>query len=101
MQFDEQKDQVTVERILRVVFLDPERPSPVRINSHLIYHHVIPFDFQVITISLCFSSFKALEKLKRQLAEADSATEARKKPPVDAGPQVVGEGLVIDEWVSI
>lgn len=45
MQFDEQKDQVTVERILRVVFLDPERPSPVRINSHLIYHHVIPFDF--------------------------------------------------------
>ncbi|XP_022880244.1 vesicle-associated protein 4-1-like [Olea europaea var. sylvestris] len=66
--FDEQRDQVTVERILRVVFLDPERPSP------------------------------ALEKLKRQLAEADSATEARKKPPVDAGPQVVGEGLVIDEW---
>ncbi|KAL2523602.1 Vesicle-associated protein 4-1 [Abeliophyllum distichum] len=66
--FDEQKDQVTIERILRVVFLDPERPNPV------------------------------LEKLKRQLAEADSATEARKKPPVDAGPRVVGEGLVIDEW---
>ncbi|KAM3302379.1 vesicle-associated protein 4-1 [Capsicum chacoense] len=66
--FDEQKDQVTIERILRVVFLDPERPSPV------------------------------LEKLKRQLAEAEAALESRKKPPVEAGPKVVGEGLVIDEW---
>lgn len=28
-QFDEQKDQVAVEQILRVVFLDPERASPV------------------------------------------------------------------------
>lgn len=28
-QFEEQKDQVTVERILRVVFVDPERPSAV------------------------------------------------------------------------
>ncbi|KAH9802907.1 Vesicle-associated protein 4-1 [Citrus sinensis] len=67
--FDEQKDQVTVERILRVVFLNAERPSP------------------------------ALEKLKRQLAEAEAALEARKRPPPDTGPRVVGEGLVIDEWV--
>lgn len=66
--FDEQKEQATVERILRVIFLDPERPS------------------------------SALDKLKRQLAEADAATEACKKPPVDTGPKVVGEGLVIDEW---
>ncbi|CAI9784150.1 unnamed protein product [Fraxinus pennsylvanica] len=66
--FDEQRDQVTLERILRVVFLDPEHSTP------------------------------ALEKLKRQLAEADAATEARKKPPPDTGPRVVGEGLVIDEW---
>ncbi|URE38082.1 MSP (Major sperm protein) domain [Musa troglodytarum] len=66
--FDEQKDHVAVEQILRVVFLDPERPSP------------------------------QLEKLKRQLAEADAALEARKKPPEDAGPRIVGEGLVIDEW---
>lgn len=28
-QFDEQKDQVAVEQILRVVFLDVERPTPV------------------------------------------------------------------------
>jgi len=41
-----------------------------------------------------------LEKLKRQLAEADAAVEARKKPPAEAGPRVVAEGLVIDEWVS-
>ncbi|KAA8526872.1 hypothetical protein F0562_008899 [Nyssa sinensis] len=66
--FDEEKDQVIVERILRVVFLDVERPSP------------------------------ALEKLKRQLAEAEAALEVRKKPPTDTGPRVVGEGLVIDEW---
>ncbi|KAL2495927.1 Vesicle-associated protein 4-2 [Forsythia ovata] len=66
--FDEQRDQVTLERILRVVFLDPERSTP------------------------------SLEKVKRQLAEADAATEARKKPPADTGPRVVGEGLVIDEW---
>ncbi|GAU42497.1 hypothetical protein TSUD_101100 [Trifolium subterraneum] len=66
--FDEQKDLVTVERVLGVVFLDPERPSP------------------------------ALEKLKRQLAEADAAVEARKKPPAETGPRVAAEGLVIDEW---
>ncbi|CAH9063192.1 unnamed protein product [Cuscuta epithymum] len=66
--FEEQKDKATVERVLRVVFLDPERPS------------------------------SALDKLKRQLAEADAATEAYKKPVVDTGPKVVGEGLVIDEW---
>ncbi|KAG5561475.1 hypothetical protein RHGRI_004503 [Rhododendron griersonianum] len=66
--FDEQKDQAVVEQILRVVFLDVERPTP------------------------------ALEKLKRQLAEADAALEARKKPPEDTGPKIIGEGLVIDEW---
>ncbi|KAI3466162.1 hypothetical protein Pfo_022825 [Paulownia fortunei] len=66
--FDEQRDQVTVERVLQVVFLDPERANP------------------------------ALEKLKRQLAEADAAIEARKKAPANTGPRVVGEGLVIDEW---
>ncbi|XP_062018428.1 vesicle-associated protein 4-1-like [Rosa rugosa] len=66
--FDEQKDQVAVERILRVVFLDAEHPTP------------------------------ALEKLKRQLAEAEAALEVRKKPPADSGPRDVGEGLVIDEW---
>ncbi|KAF3453590.1 hypothetical protein FNV43_RR04030 [Rhamnella rubrinervis] len=67
--FDEQKDDVAVERILRVVFLDVARPSP------------------------------ALEKLKQQLAEAEAALEVRKKPPpAELGPRVVGEGLVIDEW---
>ncbi|KAG2717193.1 hypothetical protein I3843_03G164500 [Carya illinoinensis] len=70
--FDEQRDHTAVEQVLRVVFLDPERPSP------------------------------ALEKLKRQLAEAEAeaeaAVEARKKPPEDTGPRIVGEGLVIDEW---
>ncbi|THU55992.1 hypothetical protein C4D60_Mb11t12570 [Musa balbisiana] len=66
--FDEQKDQVAVEQILRVVFLDPDHPCP------------------------------QMEKLKRQLAEAEAALEARKKPPEDTGPRIVGEGLVIDEW---
>lgn len=66
--FDEQKDQVAVEQILRVVFLDVERPST------------------------------ALEKLNHMLAEAEAALEARKKPPEDTGHKFVGEGLVIDEW---
>lgn len=66
--FDEQKDQVAVEQILRVVFLDAERPSA------------------------------QLDRLKRQLAEAEAALEARKKPPEDTSPPIVGEGLVIDEW---
>ncbi|XP_050214143.1 vesicle-associated protein 4-2-like [Mercurialis annua] len=66
--FEEQKDQVAMEQILRVIFLDPERSSPT------------------------------MEKLKRQLADADAAVEARKKPPEDAGPRIIGEGLVIDEW---
>ncbi|KMS98366.1 hypothetical protein BVRB_4g093220 [Beta vulgaris subsp. vulgaris] len=66
--FDEQRDQATIERVLRAVFLDPDRPS------------------------------SALEKLERQLAEADAAVEIRKKLPTDNGPKVVGEGLVIDEW---
>ncbi|KAL5774613.1 hypothetical protein ACOSP7_012170 [Xanthoceras sorbifolium] len=66
--FDEQKDQVAREQILRVVFLDPERSDP------------------------------ALEKLKRYLAEADAAVASRKKPLEDTGPRIIGEGLVIDEW---
>ncbi|KAI5660756.1 hypothetical protein M9H77_20079 [Catharanthus roseus] len=66
--FDELKDQVAVEQILQVVFLEPDRASP------------------------------ALEKLKRQLAEAEAELEVRKKPPEDTGPRILGEGLVIDEW---
>lgn len=66
--FEEQKELVAVEQILRVVYLDPQRSTP------------------------------ELEKLKKQLAEAEAAIEARKKPPEDAAPRVVGEGLVIDEW---
>uniref|UniRef100_A0A7N0RF72 MSP domain-containing protein n=1 Tax=Kalanchoe fedtschenkoi TaxID=63787 RepID=A0A7N0RF72_KALFE len=66
--FDEQQDQVATEQILRVVFLDVDRPTP------------------------------ALEKLKRQLAEAEAALETLKKPLEDTGPKMIGEGLVIDEW---
>ncbi|KMT04478.1 hypothetical protein BVRB_8g181470 [Beta vulgaris subsp. vulgaris] len=66
--FDEQKDQVAIEQILRVIFLDVERPNA------------------------------AFEKLNRQLAEAEAELEARKKPPEDNGPKIIGEGLVIDEW---
>ncbi|KAL1206572.1 Vesicle-associated protein 4-1 [Cardamine amara subsp. amara] len=66
--FEEQKNQVAVEQVLRVIFLDVDRPSA------------------------------AMEKLKRQLDEAEAAVESRKKPPPETGPRVVGEGLVIDEW---
>ncbi|XP_031094234.1 vesicle-associated protein 4-2-like [Ipomoea triloba] len=66
--FEEQSDQIAKEQILQVVFLDAGRPTA------------------------------ALEKLKRQLAEADAAAEASKKPAKDADPQFIGEGLVVDEW---
>lgn len=66
--FDEQKDEVVIERILRVIFLNAERPTP------------------------------ALQKLKHQLAEAEVELELRKKPQVDTSPKVVEKGLVIDEW---
>ncbi|KVI10376.1 Major sperm protein [Cynara cardunculus var. scolymus] len=59
---------IVVERILRVIFLNAERPTP------------------------------ALEKLKHQLAEAEAELELRKKPQVDTSPKVVEQGLVIDEW---
>ncbi|CAI0550077.1 unnamed protein product [Linum tenue] len=66
--FDDMKDQAAVEQILRVVFLDPESPNP------------------------------ALQKLNRQLAEAEAELENRKKPPEEPAPRPTGEGLVIDEW---
>ncbi|CAJ1956474.1 unnamed protein product [Sphenostylis stenocarpa] len=66
--FDEQREQVATEQILRVIFVDLERPSPV------------------------------LDKLKRMLAEADAVVEVRRKPPEEKGTGVAGEGLVIDEW---
>ncbi|KAL4179333.1 hypothetical protein AMTRI_Chr13g119530 [Amborella trichopoda] len=70
--FDEQRDAVSVEQILKVIFLDPDAPC------------------------------RELEKLKNQLADAEAAAEARKKPPPaeedTAAPRQVGEGLVIDEW---
>jgi hypothetical protein len=52
-----------------------------------------------ITYGILFFFIKILEKLKRQLA--DAALEARKKPAEDAGPKIIGEGLVIDEWVRM
>ncbi|KAL4554968.1 hypothetical protein LXL04_037578 [Taraxacum kok-saghyz] len=66
--FEEQKDDVVAERILHVIFLNAERPTP------------------------------ALEKLKHQLAEAEAELETRKKPQVETGPKAVEQGLVIDEW---
>ena len=62
-----------------------------------VFHDV---DLCLITV-LLFLYTKAMEKLKRQLAEAEAAVETRKKPPPDTGPRVVGEGFVIDEWVSM
>ncbi|CAK9207582.1 unnamed protein product [Sphagnum tenellum] len=68
--FEEQKEVVAVERILRVVFIDPQRASP------------------------------ELERLQKRLAEAEAAEAAHKKPKEDKIPKgtLVVEGLVIDEW---
>ncbi|TYK02188.1 vesicle-associated protein 4-2-like [Cucumis melo var. makuwa] len=66
--FDEQKDRVAVEQILQAVFLDPDHSNP------------------------------ALEKVCRQLAEAEAAAEMRHKPAEETDPKIVGGGLVLDEW---
>ncbi|CAN8308497.1 unnamed protein product [Cochlearia groenlandica] len=69
--FEEQKDHVSEEQVMRVVFLDPKSPNPM------------------------------MEKLKRQLTEADAADEARKKAAegiIISGPKPIGEGHVIDLW---
>lgn len=58
-------------------------------------------DTRILMISLVHSFSKQLEKLNNQLAEAEAALEARKKPPEENGPKIVGEGLVIDEWVHL
>lgn len=39
-QFDEQKEQVAIEQILRVVFLDPERSTPVSVVCCLTIHRL-------------------------------------------------------------
>jgi len=100
LQFDEQKDQIAVEQILRVVFLDAERPSPVSLSNSFFFFLNAMQLFKNIRFGLHILAtfFKQMDKLKRQLAEAEAALEARKKPPEDNGPRIVGEGLVIDEW---
>ncbi|KAH9332014.1 hypothetical protein KI387_004122 [Taxus chinensis] len=67
--FEEQKDLVFVERVLRVVFLDPERPS------------------------------QELEKLKKRLAEAEAIKQAQKVPEDNKAEKSAAppEGI-IDEW---
>lgn len=70
--FDENKESLAVEKVLRVVFLDPQRPS------------------------------KELEKLKKRLAEAEAAdNEARKKPVDDKAAKPPGptEG-VLEAWMD-
>lgn len=57
-------------------------------------------DTGILIISLIYSFLKQLEKLNNQLAEAEAALEARKKP-TEEGQKLVGEGLVIDEWVYL
>ncbi|KAI4378298.1 hypothetical protein MLD38_015794 [Melastoma candidum] len=67
--FDEKNDQVAVEQILKVVFVDPDHSSP------------------------------ALEKLNRLLAEADAALESQKRPSFGNGRKAFGGGsLMSDEW---
>uniref|UniRef100_A0A0C9RNI0 TSA: Wollemia nobilis Ref_Wollemi_Transcript_8310_1194 transcribed RNA sequence n=1 Tax=Wollemia nobilis TaxID=56998 RepID=A0A0C9RNI0_9CONI len=66
--FEEHRDFVLVERVLRVVFLDPERPS------------------------------KELEKLKKRLEEAEAIKQAQKKPQEDNKEAKPAPEGIIDEW---
>lgn len=67
--FEERKEFIAVERVLRVVFLDPQGHSP------------------------------EVEKLNKRLAEAEAAQQARKKSPErgQKGPDATAVG-VLDEW---
>ena len=59
-QFDEQRDQVAVEQILRVIFVDPERPSPVsRIGNifESLICHVLP-----LILCLCVCIVNAIHR---------------------------------------
>jgi hypothetical protein len=69
--FEDQKELVTVERILQVCFIDPQKASPEELN-----------------------------RLQKRLAEAEAAEAARKKPAPESIPKgtMVVDGLVIDEW---
>ncbi|MCO5550853.1 hypothetical protein L7F22_004347 [Adiantum nelumboides] len=69
--FDERKEFVAVERVLRVAFLDPKGDSP------------------------------EIDKLKKRLAEAEAAEQARKKTSEDKSQKAVATtaaGGVVDEW---
>lgn len=70
--FEERKEYVAVERVLRVAFLDPQGESP------------------------------EIEKLKKRLAEAEAAQQSSKKTPDDksqkAAQVVAVAGGVVDEW---
>ncbi|XP_024402879.1 vesicle-associated protein 4-2 isoform X2 [Physcomitrium patens] len=68
--FEDEKELVTVERILQVVFIDPHKASP------------------------------ELDRLQKRLAEAEAAEAAGTKPAAEMNSKgtMVLEGLVIDEW---
>eukprot|EP00250_Pteridium_aquilinum_P035703 c9843_g1_i1 orf=87-776(+) len=69
--FEERKEFVAVERVLRVAFLDPQGESP------------------------------EIDKLKKRLAEAEAAQQASKKTPEEKPQKVVAAvaaGGVVDEW---
>lgn len=66
--FEEQKEFVVVERMLEVVFLDPQSQS------------------------------SKIEKLKKRLAEAEAAHQALKRPPQEKVQRAATTGGVLDEW---
>ncbi|KAI5076523.1 hypothetical protein GOP47_0008588 [Adiantum capillus-veneris] len=66
--FDEQRDRVVVEQVLRVHFLDPDDPT------------------------------SELEKLKLRIAEADAANEACRKSVENVPTRIIGPGNVLEEW---
>ncbi|CAE5962839.1 unnamed protein product [Arabidopsis arenosa] len=71
--------------------------SAIKLKNTSKSHTAFKFDEQKDQVAV----EQALEKMNRQLDEAEAAVEARKKPPPETGPRVVGEGLVIDEWVLV
>lgn len=83
-QFDEQRDQVAVEQILRVVFLDPERPTPVsRTEISLICHAF--YNVWIISFFLLWRHWKNLSDswLRRRL-RSRHARSLQKTPVLES-----------------
>lgn len=98
MQFDEQKDRVTLYCSQKVVLLDLERPSLIRLR------HVIFLFVHRASINLQLKKFEWLNTLVNknyQLDKVEATTEANKKSLSNTGSKFMRKCLKVDECVCV